>query len=118
MHFDWQLIHSLGEEFALWTTVAINSWLLTTVFAFAVARLRSRNEATIAQLMRSAQWGYLTVFTAANLIGFSVCLGIILSWSSSVLLKTTIAIGLTTAVVFWEWLGIFAWTLRRRRRRH
>ena len=38
---DWRTVHRYAEEIELWTSLAINCWVLITATMFAIVRLRT-----------------------------------------------------------------------------
>jgi cytochrome c biogenesis factor len=86
---DWPTIHAYAEEAELWTTLAINFWVIVTGVLVAIRRPRT-TEALIAAISYSSRWSLAIQF------------GVVV-----VLLVANVTTFLTTGHTLIEWLAIW-----------
>jgi hypothetical protein len=63
---DCHTIHCYAEEVELWTSLAINIWLILTAISFVAANPRVRLEPLVFHIARAIIWGFIGLCVAGS----------------------------------------------------
>jgi hypothetical protein len=89
---DMTLVHEWAGEFALWSTVTINGWLILTAIIFAVGHVRKITRDYAELIVTSAFWGAYLLFVLYAIL----------------YLVDGAIISFTEHVTIWDWLSLLS----------